>query len=128
MTDGPRNIRREVLPNGLTVITEEMQHVRSISVGIWVKTGSRDEDAQENGISHFIEHMLFKGPSIAQPKTLRARWIRLGATWMPSRQRNASASPRRYWTSTVSSCNRRKREQEAGDISVTRIGAESSQR
>src|ERR1700731_3824289 len=61
MTDGPRNIRREVLPNGLTVITEEMQHVRSISVGIWVKTGSRDEDAQENGISHFIEHMLFKG-------------------------------------------------------------------
>src|SRR5438270_1392253 len=61
MTDGPRNIRREVLPNGLTVITEEMLHVRSISVGIWVKTGSRDEDAQENGISHFIEHMLFKG-------------------------------------------------------------------
>jgi predicted Zn-dependent peptidase len=61
MTDGPRNIRREVLPNGLTVITEEMQHVRSISVGIWVKTGSRDEDAQQNGISHFIEHMLFKG-------------------------------------------------------------------
>jgi predicted Zn-dependent peptidase len=61
MTDGPRNIRREVLPNGLTVITEEMQHVRSISAGIWVKTGSRDEDAQQNGISHFIEHMLFKG-------------------------------------------------------------------
>jgi len=61
MTDGPRNIRREVLPNGLTVITEEMQHVRSISAGIWVKTGSRDEDVQQNGISHFIEHMLFKG-------------------------------------------------------------------
>jgi predicted Zn-dependent peptidase len=61
MTDGPRNIRREVLPNGLTVITEEMQHVRSISMGIWVKTGSRDEDGQHNGISHFIEHMLFKG-------------------------------------------------------------------
>jgi predicted Zn-dependent peptidase len=61
MSDTPRNIRREVLPNGLTVITEEMQHVRSISVGIWVKTGSRDEDAPSNGISHFIEHMLFKG-------------------------------------------------------------------
>src|SRR3979411_443647 len=61
MTDGPRNIRREVLPNGLTVITEEKLHVRWISVGLWVKTGSRDEDAQENGISHFIEHMLFKG-------------------------------------------------------------------
>jgi predicted Zn-dependent peptidase len=49
------------LPNGLTVITEEMQHIRSISVGIWVKTGSRDEDPQWNGISHFIEHMVFKG-------------------------------------------------------------------
>ena len=61
MSDTPRNIHREVLPNGLTVITEEMQHVRSISVGIWVKTGSRDEEAPSNGISHFIEHMLFKG-------------------------------------------------------------------
>lgn len=49
------------MPNGLTVITEEMQHIRSISVGIWVKTGSRDEDPQWNGISHFIEHMVFKG-------------------------------------------------------------------
>jgi predicted Zn-dependent peptidase len=58
-----RNIRREVLPNGLTIITEEMQHIRSISIGIWVKTGSRDEDPQWNGISHFIEHMVFKGTS-----------------------------------------------------------------
>ncbi len=56
-----RNIRREVLPNGLTVITEEMQHIRSISIGIWVKAGSRDEDPQWNGISHFVEHMVFKG-------------------------------------------------------------------
>src|SRR5262244_61765 len=61
MVDDVRHIRREVLPNGLTVITEEMQHIRSISVGIWVKTGSRDEDPQWNGISHFIEHMVFKG-------------------------------------------------------------------
>src|SRR5437016_1008375 len=61
MVEETRNIRREVLPNGLTVITEEMQHIRSISVGIWVKTGSRDEDPQWNGISHFIEHMVFKG-------------------------------------------------------------------
>src|SRR6266513_2153486 len=56
-----RNIRREVLPNGLSVITEEMQHIRSVSIGIWVKTGSRDEDKQWNGISHFVEHMVFKG-------------------------------------------------------------------
>jgi len=49
------------LPNGLSVITEEMQHIRSVSIGIWVKTGSRDEDKETNGISHFVEHMVFKG-------------------------------------------------------------------
>ena len=56
-----RNISRERLPNGLTIITEEMEHIRSVSIGIWIKTGSRDEDPQWNGISHFIEHMVFKG-------------------------------------------------------------------
>ena len=61
MVEEVRNIHREVLPNGLTIITEEMQHIRSVSIGIWVKTGSRDEDLQWNGISHFIEHMVFKG-------------------------------------------------------------------
>ena len=61
MAEEIRNIQREVLPNGLTVITEEMQHIRSVSIGIWIKSGSRDEDLQWNGISHFIEHMVFKG-------------------------------------------------------------------
>ena len=56
-----RNIRRQVLPNGLTIITEQMQHIRSASIGIWLQTGSRDEDPHWNGISHFIEHMVFKG-------------------------------------------------------------------
>ena len=61
MAQETRNIHREVLPNGLVLITEEMQHIRSVSVGIWIRTGSRDEDLQWNGISHFIEHMVFKG-------------------------------------------------------------------
>src|SRR5436190_7029784 len=61
MMDEGRSIRREVMPNGLTLITEEMKHIRSISIGIWIKTGSRDEDRQWNGISHFVEHMVFKG-------------------------------------------------------------------
>jgi predicted Zn-dependent peptidase len=56
-----RNIRRQKLPNGLTVITEQMQHIRSASIGVWLQTGSRDEDPHWNGISHFIEHMVFKG-------------------------------------------------------------------
>jgi len=59
--DEDRNIQRTALPNGLTVITEEMKHIRSVSIGIWLKTGSRDEDLPWNGISHFIEHMVFKG-------------------------------------------------------------------
>ncbi len=56
-----RNIRRQKLPNGLTIITEQMQHIRSASIGIWLQTGSRDEEPEWNGISHFIEHMVFKG-------------------------------------------------------------------
>jgi predicted Zn-dependent peptidase len=63
MVDETRNIRRTVLPNGLTVITEQMTHLRSVSIGIWVKTGSRHEDSDLNGISHFVEHMVFKGTS-----------------------------------------------------------------
>jgi len=61
MVQEVRNIRRQKLPNGLTVITEQMQHIRSASIGIWLQTGSRDEDPEWNGISHFIEHMVFKG-------------------------------------------------------------------
>ncbi len=57
----PRNISREVLPNGMVIITEPMPHVRSVSVGIWNRCGSRCEPAAHNGIAHFIEHMFFKG-------------------------------------------------------------------
>jgi predicted Zn-dependent peptidase len=56
-----RDIQTTTLPNGIKVITEAMSHVRSVSVGVWVGTGSRRETADQNGISHFIEHMLFKG-------------------------------------------------------------------
>ena len=54
-------IEKITLDNGLTVITEQMSHVRSASVGIWVRSGSRHEPEPLNGISHFIEHTLFKG-------------------------------------------------------------------
>ena len=54
-------MQKEVLPNGLVVLTEPMEHVHSVSVGIWLRSGSRREPAELNGISHFIEHMVFKG-------------------------------------------------------------------
>jgi predicted Zn-dependent peptidase len=56
-----RDIEATTLKNGIRVISEEMPHVRSVSLGVWIKTGSRRETSAENGISHFIEHMLFKG-------------------------------------------------------------------
>jgi len=56
-----RNLRRTVLPNGLIVLTERMDHLRSVAMGVWIKSGSRCETAEMNGISHFVEHMLFKG-------------------------------------------------------------------
>jgi predicted Zn-dependent peptidase len=49
------------LANGVRVITEAMPHVRSVAVGVWIDSGSRRETPEQNGISHFIEHMLFKG-------------------------------------------------------------------
>jgi predicted Zn-dependent peptidase len=56
-----KNVKKEVLSNGLIVITEAMPAVRSVSIGIWVNSGSRHERAEENGITHFLEHMVFKG-------------------------------------------------------------------
>jgi predicted Zn-dependent peptidase len=54
-------IQREVLPNGLRLVTERMPHVRSVSIGVWLTRGSRHEPSAHEGIAHFVEHMLFKG-------------------------------------------------------------------
>ena len=56
-----RDIQRHVLPNGLVVVTETMNHVRSVSIGVWVRNGSRREAMEQNGLAHFMEHMVFKG-------------------------------------------------------------------
>jgi predicted Zn-dependent peptidase len=52
---------KSVLPSGVTVVSEEMPDRRSVSVGVWVRNGARDEPAERLGITHFIEHMVFKG-------------------------------------------------------------------
>jgi predicted Zn-dependent peptidase len=57
----PEDYRKSVLPNGIRVITERMPHVRSVAVGVWVETGSRHEPGDRGGISHLIEHLVFKG-------------------------------------------------------------------
>ena len=53
--------RKTVLPNGIRVVTESLPWVRSVAVGIWVETGSRVEPVERGGISHLIEHLVFKG-------------------------------------------------------------------
>jgi predicted Zn-dependent peptidase len=55
--------RKTVLGNGIRVVSENMEHGRAVSVGVWVQTGSRYESKKQNGISHLLEHMLFKGTS-----------------------------------------------------------------
>ena len=54
-------VRRTILPGGLRVLTEEMTGARSVSIGVWVGVGSRDETPALHGASHFLEHLLFKG-------------------------------------------------------------------
>jgi predicted Zn-dependent peptidase len=54
-------IVRDVLDNGLRILTERMSAVRSVSIGVWLTRGSRHESADKSGVAHFVEHMLFKG-------------------------------------------------------------------
>ncbi|MDX9759490.1 MAG: pitrilysin family protein [Bacteroidota bacterium] len=61
-TDEPAPVRRvSVLPSGLRLVTEHVPSAQSLALGVWIDTGSRDELPEENGISHFIEHCVFKG-------------------------------------------------------------------
>ncbi|MEG6615708.1 pitrilysin family protein [Peptococcaceae bacterium 1198_IL3148] len=62
--------QKTTLDNGVRILSEEIPHVRSISTGIWVNVGSRDENDENSGISHFIEHMMFKGTHKRTPKQI----------------------------------------------------------
>lgn len=63
-------IKKEVLSNGMTVVTEAIDYMNSVSIGIWVKAGSRGETKENVGISHFLEHMNFKGTEKRSAKDL----------------------------------------------------------
>ena len=52
---------KTVLDNGIRVVTKRVPHARSVTMGVWVNVGARDEKLEESGLSHFIEHMIFKG-------------------------------------------------------------------
>jgi predicted Zn-dependent peptidase len=71
---------KTVLDNGLAVISEKIESVRSVSVGVWVKIGSRYENMSENGLSHFLEHMMFKGTPKRTPFKIAQSLESLGGT------------------------------------------------
>jgi len=54
-------VDKTVLKNGIRIVSQKMAHTRSVSMGVWVNVGARDESVEESGLSHFIEHMIFKG-------------------------------------------------------------------
>jgi len=63
-------IVKKVLNNGLRLVLEHLPYVKSVSIGIWIGTGSRNETYQNNGVSHFIEHMAFKGTKTRTAKEI----------------------------------------------------------
>lgn len=66
------------LQNGITIVLEPMNYLRSVSIGVWIRTGSVDEDERNNGISHVIEHMMFKGTKNRTAKQLAEDMSELG--------------------------------------------------
>ena len=128
-------ITRTVLPGGLRVVTEAMPGVRSVSVGVWVPVGSRDETPALAGTSHFLEHLLFKGTATRSALDIAIAMDAVGgefnaftekehtcfyatvldrdlAAGHRHRQRRRAAtrrSPRRTSTSSAASCSKRSR-------------------
>ena len=68
----------QTLKNGLTIVGEEIPYLKSVSLGIWINTGSRLESEKESGVSHFIEHMLFKGTRNRTSKQIASEIDNLG--------------------------------------------------
>ena len=71
-------VKKEILPNGLRVLTEPLEHLRSCAIGIWVQSGSRHEPEELCGISHYLEHMLFKGTEGRDAGQLAAEFDAIG--------------------------------------------------
>lgn len=76
--EGKRRMTKHILKNGVRVIVHPMSHTRAVSIGVWVEAGSRHETAEQAGMAHFIEHMLFKGTKARSAKDLAIAFDRIG--------------------------------------------------
>ena len=91
---------KKTLPNGVRILTEHVPGVLSVSLGIWVGTGSRHESAGENGAAHFIEHMLFKGTRSRTAAQLAEEMDAVGGQINAFTTKGAPASMPGCWTPT----------------------------
>ncbi|MBQ3107626.1 MAG: insulinase family protein, partial [Firmicutes bacterium] len=89
----------ETLSNGVRLVMEQIPHVQSVSVGIWVKAGSCDEVQKDEGISHLIEHMLFKGTETRSARQIASDTDRIGAAANAFTGKEATC----YYMKTISS-------------------------
>src|SRR5207248_5284460 len=71
---------REVLPNGLTIVGETNPSARSVALAYWVRTGARDETPEVSGVTHFLEHMIFKGTERRDAFAVNRDLDRIGAS------------------------------------------------
>src|SRR6266702_4633221 len=77
----PMNFQQHTLPNGLTIIGESSPSARSAAVGFFVRTGSRDETPEVSGVTHFLEHMVFKGTPRRSALDVNRDFDRIGASY-----------------------------------------------
>ena len=75
----PENVQLSELPSGVRVVTEAVPSVRSVALGLWTRTGSRDENPGQEGLSHFLEHLLFKGTERYSAIEISERFDGMGA-------------------------------------------------
>ena len=72
------SINKTILPNGVRILSESVPYVDSVSVGVWAVAGARDEDKRHHGLSHFVEHMLFKGTATRTARQIADQMDSLG--------------------------------------------------
>lgn len=88
---------KSTLANGIRVVTEAIPYVKSATVGVWVGTGSRSEEEYNHGISHFLEHLMFKGTEKRTAKDIAETVDAVGDSLMPLRPKNIPVTILKCW-------------------------------
>src|SRR5580693_3025700 len=81
MKEAPLQFHHHVLANGMNIVGESNPAARSVALGFFVRTGSRDETPEVSGVSHFLEHMVFKGTPRRSAQDVNRDFDRIGADY-----------------------------------------------